>query len=86
MLTNVAHRNGAGEWVSMTEPGYYSADDGLYYVTASGTVFLVGDEATDPERPVWEPRDAPPEDAEPSDLAPDFAQERGMSRIQKRIA
>jgi hypothetical protein len=70
----------------MAERGYYSTDEALYYVAASGAVLLVGDIDTEPGCPVWEPRDALPEEAEPSDLDPEFAQELERSRLDRGIS
>jgi hypothetical protein len=70
----------------MMEPGYYSTEEALYYVAAGGAVFFVGDANTPPDSPVWEPRDALPEEAEPSNLDRTFAEELERSRIDRGIA
>jgi hypothetical protein len=67
----------------MTTTGYYSTDEALYYVAGSGAVFLVGD--IDTEKTVWAPRDRLPEEAEPSNLDPAFADELEQSRSERGI-
>ena len=63
--------------------GYYSTVEETYYVTRSGAVYLVGSIETDGA--VWEPCDALPPDAEPSDFDPELAEEAERTRIERGI-
>ena len=70
----------------MMEPGYYSTDEGLHYVTADGVVFFVGDADTPYDCPAWERRDTLPEEAEASHLDPTFTEDLERSRLERGIA
>jgi hypothetical protein len=67
----------------MRLPGYFSTDEATYYVARSGAVYLVGSFETDGA--VWEARETLPADAEPSDFAPELAEEAEQSRLVRGI-
>jgi hypothetical protein len=67
----------------MRLPGYFSTELATYYVARSGAVYLVGSIETDGA--VWEPCEALPPDAEPSDFADELAAEAEESRLARGI-
>lgn len=63
----------------MFVPGYYSNDEETYYVSRSGAIYLVGSLDTEGVA-VWEPCEALPADATPTDFDEEFAAEVEASR------
>ena len=62
---------------------YFSTDLATYYLDRSGAVYLVG--SIDTDGAVWEPCESLPDDAEPSDFAPELAEEAEHSRLARGI-